>query len=161
MKNCTLIITLTLFVLCSCRNNTAKHYNVTKKDSANFSISGSYLYPEEKFEVKVNGELILTRIGEKGKGKPAFWMHFFYPNPIKKIQVTTYFKGKKRQEEIFTDTLVQVKQRTVIISGPFPKGMTKKTYKPYGFVPPEKSERLIFLVDDAIYYKGTWVCGIL
>ena len=145
-----------LILLTACKNKTAKNYEVSTKDSANFSISGSYIYPDESVKIKVNDKVFFERKGKKSTGSPAFWLYFLYPDAIKKIQVITYYKGKKRQDKIFIDTLMQVKQRSIIISGPFPKGMTKETYKPYGFVPPEKSERLIILVDDADHYKGMW-----
>jgi hypothetical protein len=44
-----------LFVGYGCRNSEARNYRVKEKDSANFSVFVSMLYPKEHLLVKVNG----------------------------------------------------------------------------------------------------------
>ena len=144
-----------LFVGYGCRNSEVKNYRVKEKNSANFSVFVSMLYPKEHLLVKVNGDLILDQVGENITGSPTAYNHFHYPDSIKTIEVTSQYNGKVLFKRLFIDTLVNIAQRSVIISRPFPKGMTKENYKPYGYVSIDSSDRTITLINDAVYYKGT------
>jgi hypothetical protein len=139
-----------------CRNSENKNYRVQEKDSANFSVFVSMLYPKEHLLVKVNDQIILNKIGKDTTGSPTAMYYFSYPNSIKKIEVTSHFNGKKFLNKLFKDTLTNVAQRTIFLSRPFPKGMTKDNYIPYGYVPIDSSDRHITLENDAVYYKGMW-----
>lgn len=150
-----------LFIVClcvcyGCRNSGVKNYRVKEKDSANFSVFVSMLYPKEHLLVKVNDYIILDKIGKDTTGNPTAMYYFRYPDSIKKIEVTSQYKGKVFLKRLFRDTLTGVAQRTIFISRPFPKGITKDNYKPYGYVPIDSSDRNITLENDAVYYKGTW-----
>lgn len=148
------IVILSLF--CGCQNTENKNYRVTEKDSANFSVFVSMLYPKEHLLIKVNDTVILDQVGRDTTGSPTAYNHFRYPGRIKKIEVTSQYNGKLLFKRLFKDTLTASAQRSVFISRPFPKGMTKENYKPYGYVPVESSDRTITLEDDSVYYKGTW-----
>lgn len=148
-----------LFIIClgygyGCRNTKIKNYRVQEKDSANFSVFVSMLYPREHLLVKVNDHIVLDKIGDDTAGSPTSEYYFYYPDSIKKIEVTSQHKEKVFFKRLFEDTLTNVAQRTVFISRPFPKGMTKDNYKPYGYVPIDSSDRNITLENDAVYYKG-------
>ncbi|PTT02778.1 hypothetical protein DBR11_04040 [Pedobacter sp. HMWF019] len=140
-----------------CQNKTTKDYGVGTKDSANFTVFLSMLYPKEHLLVKVNNQVIFDKVGEDIKGSPTGEYYFHYPDTIKKIEITSQFKGKIVLNKSFIDTLTEAKQRTLIISRPFPKGMTKENYKPYGYVPIDSSDRHITLVNDAVHHKDTLV----
>ncbi|PYF74089.1 hypothetical protein [Pedobacter nutrimenti] len=151
-----------LFAIClclgyGCQNNTTERYRVGQKDSANFTVFLSMLYPKEHLLVKVNDQIVLEKIGRDTTGSPTGEYYFHYPEPIKKIEVTSRYQQKVFLNKLFIDTLTDVAQRTVAISRPFPKGMTKTNYKPYGYVPIDSSDRHVTLLNDAVYYKGTWV----
>jgi hypothetical protein len=148
-----------LFIVCiclgyGCKNNEAKDYRVKEKGSANFSVFVSMLYPKEHLLIKINDDLILDQIGKETTGSPTAYNYFRYPDSIKKIEVTSQYKGKVFLKKLFKDTLTNIAQRSIFISRPFPKGMTKKNYKPYGYLPIDSSDRNITLENDAVYYKG-------
>jgi hypothetical protein len=150
-----------LIVLClgfgyGCRNTEMKNYRVEEKDSANISVLVSMLYPKEHLLVKVNDHIILDKIGQDTTGSPTGEYYFRYPDSIIKIEVISQYKGKVLLKRLFRDTLTGVAQRSIFISRPFPKGMTKDNYKPYGYVPIDSSDRNITLENDAVYYKGLW-----
>lgn len=150
-----------LFIAClcvgyGCRNNEVENYRLKEKDSANFSVFVSMLYPKEHLLVKVNDYIILDKIGKDTIGSPTAMYYFRYPDSIRKIEVTSKYSAKVLFTRLFKDTLTNAAQRTIFISRPFPKGMTKENYKPYGYVPIDSSDRQITLENDAVYYKGMW-----
>jgi hypothetical protein len=151
-----IINTLFLILVFGCKGRGIRSYRVETKDSANFSVFISMLFPQERIFVKVNDEIVLDQIGDEIKGSPQSYLYFKYPSKIKKISVSGNYKGYITFERLYVDTLVNVSQRSLIISFPYPKGMTILNYKPYGFVPIKDANRNITLVDDAVYYKGTW-----
>lgn len=133
-----------------------KSYEVQEKESANFSVLSPELYPEERLEVKLNSELVLVT-GNDTAPTFSFWKHYNYPDSIKLIEVTTYYKGEKKVEKAYRDTLMNSNSRSIIVSRTFPKEMTKENYKPHGFVPMDSADRKIMLVDDSVHYKDTWL----
>lgn len=157
---CYLFIILLVYFTTGCGNTDVKNYRVRRKDSANFSVFVSMLFPKEHLLVKVNDHVILDKIGKDITGSPTGEHYFYYPDSIKKIEVVSQYKGKIILKRLFKDTLVGAAQRTIFLSQPFPKGMTKENYKPYGYVPIDSSDRNITLENDAVYYKGTFRCTV-
>ncbi len=151
-----LIIISFLLSLAGCKFKEIGDYRVNDKDSANFSVFVSMLYPKERLLVKINEQVILDQTGDEIKGSPQSYIYFNYPDTIKKISVSGNYKGHVTFERLYVDTLLNVSQRSLIISFPFPKGRIRENYKPYGFIPIESSDRNIFLVDDSSQYKDTW-----
>jgi hypothetical protein len=139
----------------ACQSQSDKSYKVSVKDSANISVFVSMLYPKEHLVVKVNGNILMEQRGAENTGDPTRYLYFKYTDSIKEIAVDSYFNNETILHKTFKDTLTNVKQRSIFISRPFPKGMTKKNYKPYGYIPISKSQRNITLVDDYEYYKGS------
>ena len=86
-----------------------------------------------------------------------FWKHFRFPDSIRLIEVTTYYKGEKKIEKVYRDTLMNSNSRSIIVSRTFPIGMTKESYNSFGFVPMDSADRKITLVDDSVHYKNTWI----
>ncbi|ALJ00739.1 hypothetical protein [Rufibacter tibetensis] len=133
-----------------------KDYEVQENELANFSVISPELYPEERLEVKLNGELVVET-GINTSWTHSFWKHFYYPDSIKLIEVSIYYKGEKKLEKVYRDTLMTSNSRSIIVSRTFPKGITKENYKQHGFVPMDSADRKITLVDDSVHYKNTWV----
>ena len=127
-------------------------YEVYQKKRANLSVICPELYPEEKLKIKINNINILT-MGNNTMSH-SFWKYFYFPDNINVIEVNMYYRDKRKFYKIFRDTLDYAKRRSIIISRTFPKGMTKQTYRPYGFVPMDSAERKITLVDDSVHFKG-------
>lgn len=143
------------FSICSCYQRRVDiNYEVDQKKEANFSVVCPELYPKEKLQVKINNSIILNVIGDDTTGSHSFWRCFYFPNNINTVEIDMYYKGNKKFHKVFHDTLNYAKNQSIIISRTFPKGMTKQTYRPYGFVPMDSAERKIMLVDDSVYYKG-------
>jgi hypothetical protein len=147
---------LLLLLVFGCNSRKIKDYRVQEKDSANFSVFISMLYPKEKIVVKINGEAILDQTGDEKNGGPQSYLYYNYPDKILKIAVSGSHNGYATFEQLFLDTLVNVQQKTLIISYPFPKGMSRKGYKPSEPVPLKNAYRHITLVDDAVQYKDEW-----
>lgn len=144
-------------VLFGCGVNIENNYVVSTKDSANFSVFVSMLYPGEKLVVELNDTfVILDEIGREDIGSPSSYNYFCFPDTIRKIRVSGQYKDIITFHKIFEDTLMNVKQKSVFISRPFPKGMTKETYQSYGQISIDSAERNITLEDDAKYFKDTW-----
>ncbi len=79
---------LGFYLLCYGSQNTeVKSYRVTEKDSANFSIFVTMLYPKEHLLIKVNDTIMLDQIGKDTTGSPTAYNYFRYPGRIKKIEV--------------------------------------------------------------------------
>lgn len=142
--------------LSACINRNERKYQVSIKDSANISIFISMLYPKENLVFKVNGIVLLDEMGADSTGNPTKYLYFKYPDTIRTIDIGSYYYGDTIFQKKIRDTLLDVKKRSVLISRPFPKGMTDKTYRNYGYVPIYESQRKVTLVDDYEYYKGTF-----
>jgi len=149
------IILLVAFT--SCLHTENKNYKVETKDSANFSVLLFMLFPKEHLVVKINNEVVLDMIGSDSLGSPTSYMYFNYPDSIKSISVIGEHNKRITFQKEFKDTLINVARRSLVISLPFPKGMTKKTYKPYSYVPIKDADRNITLIDDAVQYKDIWI----
>lgn len=150
-------IVLIAVLLFGCKRNVENNYRVSAKDSANFSVFISMLYPEEILVVELNDAfIILNDTGRQVTGSPSSYNYFWFPDSIRKISISGHYKDKVTFHKIFKDTLVDVAQRSVFISRPFPKGMTKETYERYGYMPIDSAERKITLEDDHTYFKDTW-----
>lgn len=139
-----------------CKGKETKSYRVQSKDSANFSIFISMLYPNEKILVKINDEIVLNQIGDKKKGSPQSYLYYKYPSKIKKISISGSHKGDVTFERLYIDTLLNVAQKSLILSYPSLKHMKEDNFKPYGFIRVKDAKRNIMLVDDAVHYKDTW-----
>lgn len=148
-----------IFTNCG-RNKDQYNFQVSTKDSANFSIQFPELQFEEVIEVRINDEIILTKIGKEPSGASGFWNYYRYPSAINKIEFIDYYKKKLKIRKIFTDTLNDSKQRTLIVSRPFPKGMTKINWRKYGFVSIDTGNRHVNLVDDSVEFHGMWTDDI-
>lgn len=62
-----------------CRNSEVRNYTVKEKDSANFSVFVSMLYPKEHLMVKVYDYIILDRVGKGTTGNPTAMYYFCDP----------------------------------------------------------------------------------
>jgi len=149
------IIFLTvLVVIFSCEQGVKyKDYRVENKDSGNFSVQFPEIQYGEKIEIKINDETVLIKENDSVPYLPGFWYYYNYPRKIDKIEFLDYFNGKLKIKKLFVDTLVDSKQRTIIISRPYPSGMKKETWRKYGLVSIDTGDRFINLVDDNIYFK--------
>jgi len=155
MKKKYFIFIWILFTNCG-RNKDQNNFQVSTKESANFSVQFPELQFEEAIEVKINDKIILSEIGSEHSGTSGFWNYYRYPSKITKIEFLDYYKNKLKIRKVFTDTLNDSKQRTLIVSRPFPKGRTKKNWKNYGFVSIDTGDRNVNLVDDSVQFNGMW-----
>lgn len=149
-----------IYIICcllgSClQKQERKDYQVQERESANFSVLSPELYPEERLIVKINGDVVLEE-GNEASFDTAFWKHFLYPDSIRIVEVTTFYKGEKKIEKVYRDTLKYANRRSVLISRTFPKGMTKENYEQFSFVAMDSADRKITLVDDSVHYKDAW-----
>jgi hypothetical protein len=141
----------------ACRTESSRiSYRVKNKENGNFSVQFPELQPKEKILVKVNDVIVLEDSAKGSIANPGFWRYFKYPKKIFKIQFLDFYNGILKVNKIFRDTLTETKQRTLIISRPVPKGITKKNWKHYGFVSIEKGDREVLLVNDSIAFKDLW-----
>ncbi|GGH31448.1 hypothetical protein FAZ19_22465 [Sphingobacterium alkalisoli] len=136
-------------------------FQVSTKDSANFSVQFPELQFGEKIEIKINDEIIVSKIGDRAFSTSGFWNYYKYPGEIVKIEFLDYYHNQLKIRKIFADTLVESRQRTLIVSRPFPKGMTKENWKPYGFVSIDTGDRYIKLVADSVEFSGMWTDRII
>ena len=144
-------------LLVGCKNNDIKNYEVNPKDSANFSVFVSMLYPQERLIVKINDYIILSEIGNDSLGSPSSYKYFKYPDSIKTIDILGSYNDKVTFERVFKDTLVRASQRSVFISRPFSKDVDKGFYESNGdYITIDSAYRTISLEDDSTYYKDTW-----
>lgn len=142
-------------------NDKQVDFRVSTKDSANFSIQFPELQFGERIEIRINDEIILSKIGDEALGTAAFWNYYQYPRDISKIEFLDYYDDHLKIQKVFADTLVGSKQRTLIVSRPFPKGMTKENWRPYGFVSIDTGDRHVKLVDDSVEFSGMWTDDII
>jgi hypothetical protein len=152
------VIFIIIIATCSnCKQQLVNYnYEVSVKDSANFSIDGPELQPQERLVVMLEKYVIFDKTGKSVTGNHSFWKYYSYPNEIKSITVRDYFKGELKIEKVFKDTLLNIPQRSIIISRAFPKGVKRENWSRYGFVSMDTATRSVLLVDDSEYYKGTW-----
>lgn len=154
-KNIIIFFVLTLLMACK-DSEKSNSYRVSTKDSANFSVMTPEIQTKEKIVIKINNEVIWIEEGKDSIGNPGAWRYYKYPGKIKTIQFLDYYKGSEKINKLFKDTLTEIPQRTLIITRPFPKGMTNSNWRKYGFVSIDTGERSIVLVNDAVYFKGMW-----
>lgn len=128
-------------------------YRVNKNDKSNFAVFMSFLYPDEHLTIRLNGKLLMEQTGEKITGAPTNYTFYYFPDTVKSISIKADYKGKITMKRDFVDTLVNSPEKRITISRPHPKGMTKYNYKPYSYVPIEKSERTITLSDTIDRYN--------
>lgn len=159
MKKKYFIFICIIFTNCG-RNKDQYNFQVSTKDSANFSVQFPELQFEEAIEVRINDKIILSEIGTEPLGISGFWNYYRYPSKITKIEFLDYYKNKLKIRKVFSDTLNDSKQITLIVSRPFPKGMTKKNWKKYGFVSIDTGDRHVNLVDDSVQFNGMWTDDI-
>lgn len=148
-----------IFTNCG-RNKDQYNFQVSTKDSANFSVQFPELQFEEAIEVRINDTIILTKMGTEPSGTSGSWDYYKYPSKINKIEFLDYYKKKLKIIKVFSDTLNDSKQRTLLVSRAFPKGMTNKNWRRYGFVSIDTGDRHVNLVDDSVQFNGMWTDDI-
>ncbi|MBD1392589.1 hypothetical protein [Mucilaginibacter glaciei] len=158
MKN---LYSFLIIMLCStyfaCKQSSKEiDYGVVSKDSGNFSVQFPELQYQERILITINDDIILSDSATKLSGNPIFWKYYNYPKKIIKIEFSDFFKGKLKERKTFKDTLIDIKQRTLIVSRPIPKGITKANWKPYGLVSIDTGFRKVNLVNDSIAFSGMW-----
>ena len=152
------ILTVVFLVyLVSCKQTIQKdNYEVKDKNLANFSFSCHMLYPKERLQIKLNDKIIYETIGKDNNGTYLLWKFFKYPQKITKIQAISYYNGKIVLNKTFQDTLTNIKQISLFIYGPGLREISKNKLFTARYIPIDSSYRKIVLVNDSIYYKGSW-----
>jgi len=145
-----------IFLIACTKPVKVENYRVNKKAIGNFSVISPEIQPYERMVVRVNDDVIWDAQGKGPLGKPGAWRYYKYPRKIKKIQFIDYYNSVIKLSKEFKDTLVKIPQRTLIISRSFPKHSNKSHLRKRGFVSIDTGKRLIILVNDAVYFKGTW-----
>ena len=156
MKKCLSTLFVVLLLMTCKEDLTGRQYRVTTKDSANFSIILPEILPKERMIVKINDEVIEDITGKDSLGNPSSWRYYKYPLKITHVEFINYYLGTEKIRKEFNDTLEDIPQRTLIVTRPFPQGMTKLNWRRYGFVSIDTGMRSITLVNDAVEFKGTW-----
>ena len=120
------LIIISILILACKRTHERINYRVESKDLANFSVQFPELQPKEKILIKINNEIILEDTTNNPIGNSGFWRYYYYKDKIVKIEFLDFFNGDLKVNKVFKDTLTDVKQRTLIVSRPYPKGLTKE-----------------------------------
>ncbi|MEN0056873.1 MAG: hypothetical protein AAGC65_24555 [Mucilaginibacter sp.] len=156
MKKYLYLLLSFIFLIGCSKHKQADSYRVSKKNSGNFSIIAPEIQPQERIVITINNEIIWDAKGNDSLGYPGSWRYYNYPKKIKKILFIDYYKGVKKFSKEFKDTLVEIPQRTLIITRPFSKLTTTVNSQKSGFVSIDTGTRSITLVNDAVQFKGMW-----